>query len=89
MAWIVKQGNDITLLAIGPIVNSAIDAATMLAKEGLDCAVVNARFAKPLDSELILNQAARTGNYNNRKMHYVWFCSSVLELVSLHPEWQC
>jgi 1-deoxy-D-xylulose-5-phosphate synthase len=85
---IVKQGNDITLLAIGPIVNSAIDAATMLAKEGLDCAVVNARFAKPLDSELILNQAARTGNLLTIEENALCcgFGSSVLELLSLHPE---
>jgi 1-deoxy-D-xylulose-5-phosphate synthase len=38
----------------------ALTAAEQLAKEGIECAVINARFAKPLDSELILEHASRT-----------------------------
>ncbi len=59
---IVRHGTDITLVAVGPVVNSAVEAAIMLGREGLDCAVVNARFAKPLDTELILQQAEKTHN---------------------------
>ena len=85
---IFRQGNDITLLAIGPVVNSAMDAATILRKEGLDCAVINARFAKPLDSELILQQAEKTGNLLTIEENTTCggFGSSILELFSLNPE---
>lgn len=56
----LRDGQDVAILAIGPTVYSALSAAEQLAREGIGCAVVNARFAKPLDSELILEQASRT-----------------------------
>jgi 1-deoxy-D-xylulose-5-phosphate synthase len=58
---IVKPGNDIALVAIGSTVQPALKAAQDLAKLNIDAAVVNARFAKPIDSELILEIAGRTG----------------------------
>jgi len=59
-AEVLRNGEDITLLAIGTTVYPALDAAEILAKDGIDCTVVNARFAKPLDSELILHLATET-----------------------------
>lgn len=56
---IVKSGNDIALLAIGSTVQPALEAALELAKQNIDATVVNARFAKPLDSELITEIANR------------------------------
>jgi 1-deoxy-D-xylulose-5-phosphate synthase len=50
---IVRPGKDLTILAIGPVVYAAVEAADALAAEGIDCAVVNARFSKPVDAELI------------------------------------
>lgn len=58
---LLKNGNDIALLAIGSTVPPALAAAQELAKQNIDAAVVNARFAKPLDSELILERASRIG----------------------------
>ncbi|MBI4304623.1 MAG: 1-deoxy-D-xylulose-5-phosphate synthase, partial [Chloroflexi bacterium] len=58
---IVREGHDAAILAFGSTVYPALAAAALLASEGIDCAVVNARFAKPLDSELMLELAARTG----------------------------
>jgi 1-deoxy-D-xylulose-5-phosphate synthase len=58
---ILRDGRDVCILAIGSTVYPALDAARRLAEEGIECTVVNARFAKPLDSELILEQASRTG----------------------------
>ncbi|WP_124727215.1 1-deoxy-D-xylulose-5-phosphate synthase [Staphylospora marina] len=54
----VRPGKDAAILAFGPMVSFAIEAAERLAEEGIDVRVVNARFAKPLDAEL-LDELAR------------------------------
>lgn len=54
---ILKEGSDVLLLAFGSEVYPAYEAAGFLEKDGVSAAVVNARFAKPLDEETILNQA--------------------------------
>ncbi len=56
---LLREGTDVLFLAIGNMVYPALKAAHLLEKEGLSAAVVNARFVKPLDRELILNQARR------------------------------
>lgn len=56
---LLRDGQDIAILAIGSTVYPALDAAAELSQEGVECAVLNARFAKPLDSDVILNLAAR------------------------------
>lgn len=58
---IVSDGTDITLLAVGSRVIAAENAAAMLAERGISARVVNARFVKPLDEELILRCARETG----------------------------
>lgn len=50
---IVKYGKDVAILAIGAMVAPALEAAQELATNGIDATVVNARFAKPVDSELV------------------------------------
>jgi len=56
---IVRRGEDVAILAIGTAVATALEAAQELATRGIEATVVNARFAKPLDSELILELASR------------------------------
>jgi 1-deoxy-D-xylulose-5-phosphate synthase len=51
---VLREGEDGAIFAIGVEVMPSLDAAEMLAKEGIDVTVVNARFIKPLDDELIL-----------------------------------
>ncbi len=58
---LVREGEDAAIVAVGVTVNDALGAAENLAQEGLETAVINARFVKPLDSELILEWAKRTG----------------------------
>lgn len=53
-AEILKEGREIAILAYGSMVHPALGAADLLEKEGIDATVINARFVKPLDSELIL-----------------------------------
>lgn len=57
---ILRTGQDMAILAIGATVYPALAAAEILAADGIECTVVNARFAKPLDSELILDLAVKT-----------------------------
>jgi 1-deoxy-D-xylulose-5-phosphate synthase len=56
----LREGDDLTIVAYGTLVGPALEAAEALASEGIQAAVVNARFAKPLDAERLLTFAART-----------------------------
>jgi len=56
-AEIMKHGRDIAVIGIGSTVMPCLEAAKHLALWGIDATVVNARFAKPLDAELILSVA--------------------------------
>jgi 1-deoxy-D-xylulose-5-phosphate synthase len=60
-AEIMREGCDGVVFAIGTMVYPALAAAEMLAAEGIQLAVINARFIKPLDRELILSLALKTG----------------------------
>ena len=81
---VLREGRDICILALGPAVYAALDAARQLAQEGIECAVVNARFAKPLDSELILEQASHTGRVVTVEENALdgGFGSAVLQLLN-------
>ena len=54
---VLRDGEDILFVTFGPITARALDAADALAAEGWSIGVVNARFVKPLDRQLILDQA--------------------------------
>ncbi len=60
-AEVVRDGTDIAIFAVGPMVEIAESAAASLEGQGLSVAVINARFIKPLDSETILKYAGITG----------------------------
>ena len=56
---LLREGEDLLLCALGSMVEPALAMAERFALEGLSCAVINARFVKPLDAPLILEWAAR------------------------------
>lgn len=58
---LLREGTDLTIVAIGSTVMPAVKAAEQLAEQGISAGVVNARFIKPLDADLILGQAKATG----------------------------
>ena len=68
---IVKEGKDVTIVATGVCVDSAIKAAEMLATEGIDAEVINICTIKPLDSELIAASARKTGKVVTVEEHSV------------------
>jgi 1-deoxy-D-xylulose-5-phosphate synthase len=54
---VLREGSDLLFVGFGPIVARAVAAADLLAQEGWSIGVINARFARPLDRQLILDQA--------------------------------
>lgn len=57
----LRDGSDCVIFALGVVCHEVLQAAEMLEKEGLSLAVVDARFLKPLDEELLCTEAQRTG----------------------------
>ena len=57
---VLRQGRDLTLVALGSMVYPALRVAEELARDGIEATVVNARFVKPLD-EAMVRQAAQLG----------------------------
>ncbi len=49
----MREGTDVAILAIGDMAWTSVHAAELLVAEGISCEVINARFAKPLDTEMI------------------------------------
>src|SRR3972149_6573708 len=58
---VILDGSDVAIIALGNMVYPAIEAAGILKKKGIDAAVANARFAKPVDEEMILELANKCG----------------------------
>lgn len=80
---LLREGTDLTIVAIGSTVMPAVKAAEQLAEQGISAGVVNARFIKPLDAELILGQAKATGRIVTVEENVLQggFGSAVLELL--------
>jgi 1-deoxy-D-xylulose-5-phosphate synthase len=80
----LKHGDDLAIIAIGSAVASSMEAAKLLGDKGINCAVVNARFAKPLDSDLILELASKTRRFVTVEENALagGFGSAVLSLLS-------
>ena len=57
----VREGDDVTLVAIGRMVHMASEAAKSLAKDGIDCEIVDPRSTSPLDEDSILESVEKTG----------------------------
>ena len=80
---LLKSGNDIALVAVGVTVCQAVEAAERLEQEGISVAVVNARFVKPLDEELIceiaqkskclltIEESSRMGGFGSAVLEYL------------------
>ncbi|MFH1113600.1 MAG: 1-deoxy-D-xylulose-5-phosphate synthase [Pseudomonadota bacterium] len=79
----VAEGDDILIIALGPMVELALDAARRLHKEGIGAAVMDPRFVKPLDRDLIIEKAVKCGNVLTVEEGVLagGFGSAVLELL--------
>ena len=57
----MRQGKDVTIIAIGTMVKAALDAAVNLQSQGIDCSVLNMSTLQPIDQNAIIKAAAETG----------------------------
>ncbi|WP_261378233.1 1-deoxy-D-xylulose-5-phosphate synthase [Paenibacillus agilis] len=53
----VREGDSAVVLAIGPMIQAAEEAAELLKREGVNLRIINARFIKPMDEEMLLSLA--------------------------------
>ena len=68
---VLREGSDVTIVASGLMVSSALEAAEALAAEGIDAEVINIHTIKPLDEGLIVESARKTGRVVTVEEHSV------------------
>ena len=68
---IVREGTDVTIIATGICVGNALEAAEKLAQDGISAEVINICTIKPLDEELIIASAKKTGKVVTAEEHSV------------------
>lgn len=80
----LKEGTDVTIIATGLMVNEALMAADKLAEEGISAAVVNIHTIKPIDKDIIIKAAEKTGCIVTSEEHSVigGLGSAVSEVVT-------
>lgn len=67
----MKEGSDVTIVATGLMVSSALEAANKLAADGIDAEVINIHTIKPIDEDIIINSAKKTKNVVTVEEHSV------------------
>jgi len=78
------RGDDVTIVAVGKMVETALTVADLLAQKGVNADVINGRFVKPLDAKMILESVVKTGALATIEDNCIkgGFGSSILELIS-------
>ncbi len=67
----LKEGKDVTIIATGLMVERALQAAEKLSAEGIDAAVINMATIKPIDRDIIIDAAKKTGAIVTAEEHSV------------------
>lgn len=82
----LREGMDVSILAIGHTVHYALNACEILDSMGVSAGVVNMRFVKPLDSEVVIQEALKTGRIVTVEENVLMggFGSAVLECLHDH-----
>ncbi|MBE5886537.1 MAG: transketolase family protein [Lachnospiraceae bacterium] len=68
---VLKEGTDVTIIATGIVVESAMEAAKKLEAEGINAEVINIHTIKPIDEELVIASAKKTGKVVTVEEHSV------------------
>ena len=68
---VMREGADVTIVACGLMVGEALEAAEQLAAEGIDAEVINMHTIKPIDADLIVKSATKTGHVVTVEEHSV------------------
>lgn len=86
---VLRPGNDVTLIACGEMVAAAVEAADILAGEGVQARVLNASSLRPIDREALLAAAADTGAIVTAEDHFVLGGLGSLVAMTLAEERPC
>lgn len=70
-AKVMRDGSDVAIIACGLMVSEALEAASQLAAEGVEAAVINMSSIKPLDEEIIAEYASRCGKIITAEEHNI------------------
>lgn len=83
---LLKDGNDVAIVACGSMVYESLVAAEELEKEGIHARVINIHTVKPIDEEIILQAAEETGAIVTAEEHQIMagFGSAVAEVIVQH-----
>ncbi|NLT94648.1 MAG: 1-deoxy-D-xylulose-5-phosphate synthase [Clostridia bacterium] len=83
-AEVLQKGRDLTLIAVGSMVDCAVKVSRLLTQKGVACTVINARFIKPLDAETILEAVNNTNGVVTLEENVLngGFGSAILELMA-------
>lgn len=87
-AYILHEGEDASIMAVGVMVHRALKAAEQLSKEGIFCRVLNMSWLKPMDEEAVIKAAEETGAIVTCEDHnkYGGLGGAVMEIVcENHP----
>lgn len=68
---VLKEGKDVSIIANGLCVSSALEAAELLKNDGIDAEVINICTIKPLDEELVVASAKKTGKVVTAEEHSI------------------
>ncbi|MCH7553086.1 MAG: 1-deoxy-D-xylulose-5-phosphate synthase [Chloroflexi bacterium] len=81
---VLREGKDVTIVALGKSVEYSLEAADLLDERGISCMVVNARFVKPIDEELLIRVTNATGRVVTVEENVLagGFGSAVLEALT-------
>jgi 1-deoxy-D-xylulose-5-phosphate synthase len=82
-AELLREGQDITLIGFGPVVNFCMEAAKQLESEGIQAGVINLRFINPIDREMVTAEVQKTGRLVTVEDHILagGMGSAVLEVL--------
>ena len=69
---VLKDGSDVTIVASGLMVNDALKASEMLEKEGISAAVIDIHTIKPIDKDLLVEYAKKTGAIVTAEEHNIY-----------------
>ncbi|TCS83290.1 transketolase family protein [Tepidibacillus fermentans] len=83
---VVKEGSDVTIIAMGVMVSPAIEAAKQLEQEGISARIINMSSVKPIDQEMIIKAAKETKGIVTAEEHNIYggLGSAVAEVVTEH-----
>ena len=68
---VIKEGNDVSIIANGLMVNEAIEAGKVLEAKGINAEIINIATIKPLDEELVIASAKKTGKVITVEEHNI------------------